>query len=207
MKRANSNASQVGVILLAAGSSSRLGRPKQLLQVQGKSLVQHSMAVATNAGLGPVVVVLGASAVAIAKEVQQPEVHTVLNEDWQEGMAASIRSGVAQLLAVAPDVSAAILMVCDQPYVSANLLKNLVAAHLHTGKPIITCSYVDTFGPPTLFQKALFPGLLQLTGDVGARSILKQYANEVAAIPFPEGVVDIDTEMDYEQVTKEQPAP
>lgn len=206
MEQGDSNTFQVGTILLAAGGSSRLGRPKQLLQVQGQSLVQHSVATATNAGLGPVIVVLGASAAAIAKEVQHPGVHTVVNEAWQEGMAASIRCGLAHLQQLAPKVTAVILMVCDQPYVSADLLKNLVAAHHQTGKPVVTCSYGDTFGPPTLFQKTLFPHLLRLAGDVGARAILREHADDVAAIPFAEGVVDIDTERDYQQVTKDKPA-
>ncbi|OLY91883.1 nucleotidyltransferase family protein [Cnuella takakiae] len=195
------NTSQnIGVMLLAAGSSSRLGRPKQLLAYEGQSLLQHSLQVALEAGTGPVVVVLGAKADEVGADLSGEGVHTVFNPEWQEGMAASIRCGVRHLQQVAPSVEALILMVCDQPFVSPQILQSLVKAHQDTGKPIVTCTYAGTFGPPTLFRKSLFPQLLQLTGDVGARSILKQYANEVEALPFPEGKLDIDTENDYQQM-------
>lgn len=205
MKQPNSGAAPVAIILLAAGGSSRLGHPKQLLDLEGQSLLQHSLQVAMDANMGPVVVVLGANADTVNKEVQGCNAQTVFNENWQEGMAASIRCGIAHIEETNPMAEAAILMVCDQPYISAALLNNLVAAHQQTGKPIITCSYADTFGPPTLFHKSLFAELLQLKGDVGARSILKEHANSVEAVPFPEGVVDIDTEADYRQVSKEKP--
>ena len=205
MEQANSISAPVGIILLAAGASSRLGHPKQLLSLNGQSLLQHSLQAALDATAGPVVVVLGANADAIKKSVQWQQVQTVLNQNWQEGMAASIRCGVQHLLKGASEVEAAILMVCDQPFVSSALFKNLISAHRQTGKPIVTCSYADTFGPPTLFQKSLFSELLQLKGDVGARSILRDHANNIASIPFSEGVIDIDTEADYQQVAKDKP--
>lgn len=195
----------IGVMLLAAGSSSRLGRPKQLLTFEGQTLLQYSLQVAQEASIGPVLVVLGANANEIGAEVTGKDVHTVFNPDWQEGMAASIRCGVQHLQQVAPGVEALILMVCDQPFVSAALLQSLVAAHQDTGKTIVTCTYAGTFGPPTLFHKTLFPELLQLTGDVGARKVLKQHADEVAAFPFPEGRLDIDTENDYQQMLSGNP--
>ncbi|MBD0353367.1 MAG: NTP transferase domain-containing protein, partial [Flavisolibacter sp.] len=79
---------------------------------------------------------------------------------------------------------------------------DLIAAHQQTGKPIVTCSYENTFGPPTLFHKHLFPELLQLEGDVGARSVIRQHANEVEIVLFPKGSIDVDTGADYEKLTK-----
>lgn len=198
-------ASNIGVVILAAGSSSRLGRPKQLAAFAGHSLLRHTVGVALESGTGPVVVVLGARAEEIGKELAGTTVCPVVNSGWSEGMAASIRCGVHHLQQQAPEAEALVLMVCDQPFVSAALLQTLVAAHKATGKPIVTCSYAGTFGPPTLFHRTVFPELLQLTGDVGARAVLKQHADEVATIPFPEGRLDIDTENDYQQIAHNNP--
>jgi molybdenum cofactor cytidylyltransferase len=193
------------VLLLAAGGSLRLGRPKQLLDIEGESLLRHSLRVTLEAGLGPVIVVLGAHAKEVQTSLEEEPVQVVYNADWQEGMAASIRCGIAHLQEINPSVQSVILMVCDQPHLSSDILQNLVAAHLKTGKPIVTCSYADTFGPPTLFHQSMFAEMLQLKGDVGARSILKAHANNVEAIPFPEGVVDIDTETDYRNIANHKP--
>jgi molybdenum cofactor cytidylyltransferase len=115
-------------------------------------------------------------------------------------MASSIRYGLNTLLEVAPSSDGIILMVCDQPYGTSALLNELIKAHKDTGKPIITCSYEDTFGPPSLFHKSLFNELLQLKGDTGARKIVQQHADQVGIIPFPQGSIDIDTQSDYENI-------
>ncbi len=192
----------IGVILLAAGASSRLGTPKQLLAYAGQTLLQYSLQVAKDSVAGPIVVVLGAQADTIKSEVNNTDVHIVVNEDWSEGMASSIRYGVKALLESNPGIEGAILMVCDQPYVTASVLKELIAAHQKTGKPIITCGYAHTYGPPTLFHKSMFSELLQLQGDVGARSILGKHTDQVEIISFPEGTVDIDTPADYQKLSE-----
>lgn len=206
MEQRGSDMETTAMLIVAAGASSRLGRPKQLLTLQGQSLLQHTVRVAQQSTLGPVIVVLGAHAPEVRSSIEAFGVELVYNEDWQEGMAASIRCGMAHVQQVHPAVDAVILMVCDQPYVSPVLLQQLQRAHQNTGKPIITCSYADTFGPPTLFHQSLFAQLLQLTGDVGARSILKMHADRVEAIPFPEGAVDIDTDADFQNMSGQQPA-
>jgi molybdenum cofactor cytidylyltransferase len=98
-----------------------------------------------------------------------------------------------------------ILMVCDQPYVSAALLNDLLATHYNTGKPIVTSGYANTFGPPTFFHKSIFPELLQLKGDVGARNILKNHIEEVEVIAFPPGSLDIDSNEDYQKLSAGDP--
>jgi molybdenum cofactor cytidylyltransferase len=196
------DATNIGIVLLAAGFSQRLGKPKQLLQYKGKSLLQHSIQAATTSIAQPAIVVLGARAAALKEEVKESTVQVVINDEWQEGMASSIRCGIKALTRSYPAVEGAILMVCDQPYVTATLLNELLTAHQKTGKPIVACSYANTFGPPVFFHHSLFPGLLQLKGDTGARGLIKQYANEVEVIPFPAGTVDIDTEQDYERLSE-----
>jgi molybdenum cofactor cytidylyltransferase len=138
-------------------------------------------------------------------EVDQQKVHLAINTEWPEGMASSIRVGLNTLLQVASSSDGVILMVCDQPYVTPSLLNEIIIAHKDTNKPIITCSYANTFGPPSLFHKSLFPELLQLKGDTGARKIVQQHANDVGVIPFPQGTIDIDTQSDYEKLTKRPP--
>jgi molybdenum cofactor cytidylyltransferase len=115
-------------------------------------------------------------------------------------MASSIRCGLNALLEIAPSSEGVILMVCDQPYVTSSLLTNLVTEHKTSGKPIITCSYENTFGPPTFFHKSTFQELLQLKGDAGARKIVQQYSDNIGIIPFPKGNIDIDTQSDYENL-------
>ena len=92
-------------------------------------------------------------------------------------------------------------MTCDQPYVTGVLLKSLVESHAKTGKKVVTCSYADTYGPPTFFHQSIFSELLQLNGDIGARKIVNQHVDEVEAIAFPKGDVDVDTEEDYEKLS------
>ena len=191
------------IVLLAAGGSSRLGHPKQLLSYQGQSLLQYSLGEALASGAGPVVVVLGANAETLQAQIKTDNVHVVVNEAWQEGMASSIRSGVKAVAEINPSAKGLILMVCDQPFVTAPLLNELITAHQKTGKGIVTCSYEDTYGPPVFFHASLFPELRQLKGDIGARSIVRQHTEDVEAIPFPEGNVDIDTDADYEKLKRE----
>lgn len=194
------NAINIGVILLAAGNSSRLGRPKQLLDYEGRTLLQHSIQVAVESNANPVVVVVGAKAETIKHEIQGKEIKVVENEEWEEGMASSIRCGIQAFSQLTPGAEGTILMVCDQPFVTASLLNELITAHQKTGKPIVACGYENTFGPPVFFHHSVFQELLSLQGDIGARAILSQHSDDVEIIPFPKGNFDVDTEADYERI-------
>lgn len=205
MMSAKKNKSNVGVILLAAGDSSRLGAPKQLLLHDGKTLLQNSIQAANASNGHPSVIVLGANADAIKKECYGLDTSIVVNAHWHEGMASSIRCGIKTLVEVSPSAEGAILMVCDQPYVSASLLNNLIDVFQNSSHPIVTCSYAGIFGPPALFPKRIFPELLQLKGDVGAKNILNKHSKEVEVILFPEGNLDIDTIEDYKKLSKGNP--
>jgi molybdenum cofactor cytidylyltransferase len=190
----------IGLILLAAGESSRLGRPKQLLLFNGKTFLQHTIQVASASNAQQIIVVLGAHADSIEKEIEGIDVHIVKNSEWEEGMASSIRCGVKTFTEITSEAQGVILMVCDQPFVTASLLNELINAHQTTGKSIVACSYENTFGPPALFHRSLFEELLQLKGDVGARGIVRQHTEDVEVIPFPKGIYDVDTETDYEKI-------
>lgn len=188
------------VIILAAGSSSRLGRPKQLLPYNGKSLLENAVDVANDSIAEPVIVVLGANAEKLEKEIIEKKVHIEENKEWQEGMASSVRCGITALMRIGPSVDAAIIMVCDQPFVSPELLNELINQQKNTGKPIVTSQYENAIGPPALFYKTIFPELLKLKGDGGARKIIEQRKDDVSTVSFIKGSIDIDTEADYKTI-------
>lgn len=188
------------IILVAAGASNRLGKPKQLLPFNGHNLLQHNINVACNSLANEIVIVLGANAEIIKKEVNQKRARLTLNTAWQEGIASSIRCGLTTLLEIQPSPQALILMLCDQPYTSTTLINSLFTTHHETGTPIIACSYANTFGPPALFHKSLFPELLQLKGDTGARQIIHHHQKNTTLLPFPQGNIDIDTPSDYQNL-------
>jgi len=189
-----------GLILLAAGASTRLGAPKQDLLYQGKTLLQHAIQVALSTNCTPVIVVQGAHALVISPEVPRERVAIVENPDWQEGMASSIRAGITALEQRAPLATGVILMLCDQPLVGPDHLNNLVQKKLETNKSIVASYYNNTLGVPVLFDKSFFPRLQALKGQEGAKKLLYQYEPEVAAVPFPQGSVDIDTIADYKKL-------
>jgi molybdenum cofactor cytidylyltransferase len=183
-------------IILAAGASTRLGRAKQSLIYNGKSLLQRAIDTAVDAQLGPVLVVLGANQEEIRHEVNNVAL-IVENSRSNEGMATSIAAGVTRTLQEFDAVDDIILMVCDQPFVSEKLLQHLVTTKNSTQQPIVACAYNDTVGVPVLFDKTFFPSLLSLQGEEGGKKILLNHPDAIATIPFPGGAIDIDTAADY----------
>lgn len=188
--------SNVAIIILAAGASSRMGKPKQLLPYQGGSLLKHTIESAIASVCKPVIVVLGANAQQIRSEVTQPSVQVVENPQWNLGMSTSIRSGILSL----ESVDAAIIAVCDQPFLSSEIINLLVEAYHSTEKPIIASQYAETLGVPALFSHIFFSELAALEETVGAKHLINRHLNEVFCVPFPLGAVDIDTPKDYEQL-------
>lgn len=203
MKPDNHHTLHCAIVILAAGQSSRLGEAKQLLPYKGKSLLVQAVDTAVATGLQPVVVVLGARNETLSTELEHKEVIIALNPDWEEGMGASLRCGLAKAQEVDPTVNAVIFMVCDQPFVRPELLVQLIQTGEATGKPIVASSYGEQAGTPAYFSSKLFPALLEIKGDTGARKLIRQYADDLATIPFPEGIIDIDTPTDYENLLKQ----
>lgn len=179
-----------------------MGKPKQSLQYHGKTLLSHAVDEAINARADAVVLILGKNADLFQKEIDKEKVHVVVNKDWVEGMASSVRLGLDTLLKIKPYIDAVIFMVCDQPHISSSVLNALITKQQKTTKQIVTCNYGESIGPPALFHKKYFRELAKLNGDVGARNIIEQNMHDVATILFPEGKIDIDTEEDYEALKK-----
>jgi molybdenum cofactor cytidylyltransferase len=182
-----------GAIILAAGESSRLGQPKQLLPFHGKTLVRSVVDAARQAGCSPIVVVTGNDSEKLHRELAHANVVEVRNANWQRGIGSSIRSGVQALKDHAPDIKGTFLLACDQPAVNARLIEGMIAMHLATKKDIVASSYADTVGIPALFDRSLFEDLLSLGDEAGAKSIILQNDERVAQFAFSEGAIDIDT--------------
>jgi len=198
----DSQTSSTAVIILAAGKSARLGSPKQLLTYRCKSLLQHTVDTALESLASPVIVVLGSGKETIEKEIDQTQIFILENSNWESGMASSISCGINNLQTIAPDSEAVIMMVCDQPYVSAALLNDLMNKHKESGKAIIASSYEYTLGTPALFHKSLFSELSALEGESGAKSLIKKYHLQTASISFDQGSIDIDTRENYLNLPK-----
>jgi molybdenum cofactor cytidylyltransferase len=187
------------IILLAAGGSTRMGEPKQLLSYKGKTLVRR-MAETGLEVTDSVVVVTGSNAEKVEAEVADLKVNIVQNDEWSEGIASSICKGLSRLIDSAPSVDAVIIMVCDQPFVTATLLKEIISKKNQYGNEVVACGYGNTLGTPALFGKEIFPELLQLKGDSGAKKIILKYAESTLVVQFPMGNLDVDTREDYKSL-------
>jgi molybdenum cofactor cytidylyltransferase len=187
----------IGVIILAAGGSSRLGQPKQLLRFQDKPLLQHIVDQSQIFTFEAYVLVLGAHAVEIQKSIDPGHFKVIINEDWEEGMAGSIRRGVEASLFIEPELEHILILLSDQPFVTSELIHEMIAAHTKRGKEITGCGYEDTVGVPVLFTRRFFKELCMLEGDRGAKVLIKKYPDKLAVVPFELGSLDVDIPEDY----------
>jgi molybdenum cofactor cytidylyltransferase len=185
------------ILILAAGNSSRLGKPKQLLRYKNKTLLETTITAASLVPNAIVFVVTGASHDLIQKEDYVQSTQICFNPDWQNGMSTSIDAGLKQVLALYPDLQKCIITVCDQPYLSNTVFEDLLKEYFKTGKGIIASSYSETLGTPVLFDKKYFSALLELKGQEGAKKIINRFLDDTASILFKKGAVDIDTIDDY----------
>ncbi|HEU4888319.1 MAG TPA: nucleotidyltransferase family protein [Thermoanaerobaculia bacterium] len=173
----------IGLVLLAAGGSRRFGSPKQLAVVEGETLLRRACRTAAQFP-GRAVVVLGAHAETLRAEVEGVEI--VINDDWERGIATSIHAGVRALA----DTDAIVIALADQPAVGLAELLSLVAKHEETGAPIVAAAYGNTIGVPALFHRSLFDELLALSGDEGARKLLR--TRQVVTVAMSNAAWDID---------------
>lgn len=185
----------VGVIL-AGGSSSRLGRPKQLLPLGDHPVLAHTLAHALAADLDSVVVVLGHEAATVREQIDLAGAQVVVNPDYRAGQSTSLRAGLA---ALPPDADAALFILGDQPLIGADIHNALVAARRTTGAPIVLPTYEGVRGNPVLIASELFPELAGVSGDQGARGVIRAHKDAVHEVPIPgpSPTDDLDTEEDY----------
>ena len=192
--------SNIGAVILAAGESSRLGQPKQLLQFRGKTLVRRIVDAAAEAGCSPIVIVIGSDKDKVGRELEQTSAVLIENVDWNNGMGTSIRVGVQHAIDIAPNVEAIVLLVCDQPLVDAHTIEQLIALRRKTKKAVVASSYAGTLGVPALFDRSCAEELLRVDDRTGAKQIISSNHDRVAEFLFPKGKIDIDTAADYESL-------
>jgi molybdenum cofactor cytidylyltransferase len=179
-----------------------LGQPKQLLKYRKSVLLQHAIDTALHAEIKNIIVILGAEKDNILKQLNTVGITTIYNDQWQEGMASSIRKGISSSLSLFSETDGIMFMVCDQPFVNAELLKSILNIQKMNGNPIVACRYGEVTGTPALFHKSLFTELMDLKGDTGARKILANHRGNLGLVNFEDGSADIDTLADYENLLK-----
>jgi len=190
----------IGVVLLAAGSASRMGEPKQLLEWNKESFLQRAIRELKDSEIGPVVVVTGAWSTLIHPHLEALEVAFCENLNWKKGMGSSMQTGLQFLIATYPELEACLLVLVDQVLIQASHLQKLVQVYRVNGEVPVAAAYQGRLGVPALFPKAYFPNLLDLPPQVGARKLLNQPNLEVQSIPLPEAAFDIDTPEAYAQL-------
>jgi molybdenum cofactor cytidylyltransferase len=201
MQKANKN---IGIVILAAGESKRMGTPKQLLTFDNKMLINKAIDIALSTQLKSVVLVLGAFKVKIEANILQDEISIVENINWNEGMASSVRVGLEKLIEISPNIEGVVFMVCDQPYVTKEVIEGLINVQAKTGFEAAASRYNGKIGTPALLLKSHFNALFQLKGDTGARKILLENSEKVAIVDFDAGIFDIDTPEDYQNLSNAQ---
>ena len=188
---------RVAAVLLAAGESARLGRPKQLLPFRERTLLRHAAETALASSCEQVYVVLGAACERTRPQLEDLPVQVVLNPDWREGMGASIRCGIRAAMQEASCLDGAMLLLADQPLVTPEHLAQMVSLFRHSQAPIVAAYYDGRPGAPVLFGEALFSQLLTLEGGQGARRLVASRQNDTLLFDLPEAAFDVDVEADH----------
>ncbi|MFZ1749143.1 MAG: nucleotidyltransferase family protein [Saprospiraceae bacterium] len=193
-----SNAYKIAIVILAAGESSRLGRPKQLLNIDGELLLQKTIDTVSASSADAKILVLGAYAADIIPQMDTKDIHTKINPHWQNGLSSSIKFGLRSTLDLAPDIEAILFTLSDQPYLNTALLDLIIQTHITSKTPIVHCRYELSSGPPTLFHKDMFTYLKDIDSSTGAKSVISRFSQKVAYVSFPKGSIDIDTLKDLD---------
>jgi molybdenum cofactor cytidylyltransferase len=181
------------VVVLAAGASTRFGSPKQLVRLNGRPLLHLAVSRAVEVGGQAVTVVLGANAADLAPLLRHTPAAVIVNREWAEGMGSSVRAGVSR---VPPTADAVLLMLADQPAVTAEDLRRLVGTWRRQPQSIVAAHYDGITGVPAIFPREDFRALTALRGDAGARALLKRGGERVVRVPLQAAAIDIDTPED-----------
>lgn len=187
----------VAGVLLAAGTSSRMGRNKLLFELEGESVLRRAAKRALAGGLAPLLVVLGHEADRAGAELAGLECRTVLNPDYQSGINSSLKSGVA---ALPEHVAGAMVLLADMPYVSADMIAGLIRRFRTTAAPLVISDYGGVNAPPMLYDRALFSELLAMTGEGCGRQVVRRHRVEAEVLAWPTSALsDLDLPEDYEK--------
>jgi len=188
----------VAGVVLAAGTSSRMGRNKMLLEVGGRTLLWRAVTTAVEAGLDPVLVVLGHESERARAEVQSLSCTVVLNPDYREGIHSSVRAGIR---AVPDDCDGAAVLLADMPLVDAEMIRTLLRRYREGTAPLVVSSYGEVDAPPIVYDRALFAELRVLEGEGCGKRVVKRHTDEAERVRWPPAALtDLDVPADLEAV-------
>ena len=193
----------IGIVILAAGESRRMGRPKQLLPINGQPLLLRVVEEALSSPVSHVMVVLGSNHESHRELLETYPVHLINNPDWKKGIGTSIRRGVEEMMTRVKGLDAILVMVGDQPAIRFEYLSHMINTYQQTSSLAIASGYANTYGVPVLFDKSLFDELLNLNDDQGAKTIISSRRNEILVLDCPEGELDLDTPDDVVRFQQE----
>jgi molybdenum cofactor cytidylyltransferase len=196
-RRLSGAAVRVSGVLLAAGASTRFGSPKQLVRIAGRPLLHTVVTRAAEVTGNALIVVLGAGAAELAPLLKHSPGSVVVNRQWREGLASSIRAGVARLPATCAGV---MLVLADQAAVTSDDLRRLAGTWRRRPQSIVAALYAGTTGAPAIFPRSTFAELAALRGDAGARSVLRRSVDRMIRVPMPAAELDLDTPEDLLQL-------
>jgi len=189
----------IGIVILAAGGSTRLGSPKQLIKDQtGISLIRKIGSMVMSLQCKQKLMVLGSDHETIQSELKDTGIPIIVNREWQTGISSSIHCAVHTLTKV-NDLEGLMFLVCDQPYLNQKIIESILTKFQNTSRFIVASRYQGFIGTPALFHSSFFPNLLQLTGDKGAGKIINENLSKTAVVEFEEGIFDIDTQEDLKR--------
>ena len=193
----NSRNLSIYSLVLAAGSADRFGAPKQLAEFRGQSLLRRVLRLSGQVTGTATVLVVGAQWLRVVEECRNLNPFIVRNEHHESGMASSIAAGVR---AIQPVADAVLVLLADQPLITADHLKTLQKEWQASPESIVATEFADVAGPPVIFPADYFDALLSLRGDRGARAIIEDNFEKVIKIPFADAAIDIDTPEDLQRI-------
>jgi molybdenum cofactor cytidylyltransferase len=187
----------VGIVILAAGASTRMGRPKQLLPLNGQPLLLHTIDEALSTSVSDVVVVLGSDPDTYKDLLETYPVDLIVNDTWRNGIGSSIKTGLISIKEKAKGLDAILILVGDQPAISFEYLCRMINTFQNSSTNLIASGYSDTYGVPALFGREFFQEIMNIEDGEGAKAILRKHEHQLTVLECPEGAVDIDTPQDY----------
>jgi molybdenum cofactor cytidylyltransferase len=195
---------RVAAVVLAAGSSTRMGRNKLLLDLDGQPVVRRAVQAAVESGVDRVVVVLGHEADRVRPALDGLACEVIVNPDHERGVGTSLHAGIR----AAADADAVVVLLADMPFVTAEMIRAVVERHRATGARLVLSHYGDVQAPPTLYARELFAEVLAEPDERCGKRIAKRHADEAKVVPWPQAALrDLDVAADYEDVRAELVAP
>jgi molybdenum cofactor cytidylyltransferase len=192
----------IGIIILAAGSSTRMGTSKQLLPVDGEPLLLKAAHAALQSRANHVTVVLGSNEKDHRDLLKGLKVDIVENQNWELGIGSSLKTGIKHIRSKRSFTVGVIVMVCDQPAITTKHLNDLIRVYEESGKAIVASLYVGSPGVPALIDKSLFVELMTMEDSYGAKKVIQKHLDKTALVEFDKGAIDIDTPEEYQNYIK-----